>query len=113
MQGCALCNIPEPNVCDQIGSQATAACVKICGIHNSLTAQICTFPRATKILHQDHGLHIPDLLDSVHSSLAYLPACLIEIRIGYFQKFQNVPRHTWESLAAHSLRTTDLVPRFA
>jgi len=33
-------------------------------------------------------------MDSVHSSIACLPTCLIVIRIGYFQKFQK-------SFAAH------------
>jgi len=51
-------------------------------------------------------------MDSVHSSVACLPACLIVIRIDYFQKFQkfhgtpenllqhtSAPRHTvWEPL---------------
>ena len=45
-------------------------------------------------------------MDSVHSSLECLPACLIVIRIDDFQKFQEVPRHTWVSLAARSFRTT-------
>ena len=51
----------------------------------------------------------------MHSSLA----CLIVIRIEYFQNFQKVSRHTWASLAAHccaaahSLRITALGQGFS
>jgi len=70
-QGAQLCNTAGPNAHNRIAAQATAACVKLCGLIDHSLAnrgklaipyfKIWTFPQVTKLQLAGHGLRTPGL----------------------------------------------------